>query len=142
MATHPALGASLIVLALLPAPTVQAMDSLETKWKQAIEVDLRNGDPAGQVCTKAKIQASLSDDVAFKTWAYDIARRTCPPGTAGNRTSNQQPQASPTAQLVAKKAPPANYTWGCPLLSSHDARVIANGRRLRLAAGGCVMSFN
>jgi hypothetical protein len=142
MATNPSLGASLIVLALLPAHAVQAMDPLEAKWKQSIEVDLRNGDPAGQVCTKAKIQASISDDVAFKTWAYDIARRTCPPGTAGSRTSNQQPQASPTAQPVAKKAPPATFTWGCPLLSSHNARIIASGRRLRMAGGGCVMSFN
>ncbi len=78
----------------------------------------------------------------------DVRRRMSPPHrqsvariSSGYRVRIKSQCLTPHSP-VAKKAPPANYTWGCPLLSSHDARVIANGRRLRLAAGGCVMSFN
>lgn len=71
-------GAILIVLALLHPPAGEAIEPIEVKWKQSIETDLRNGDPAGDVCAKAKRRAAISDDVAFKNWAYNIARRTCP----------------------------------------------------------------
>ncbi len=52
MALNPSLGASLLVLTLLQAPGGQALEPLETKWRESIEADLRNGDPTGQVCTK------------------------------------------------------------------------------------------
>jgi hypothetical protein len=49
MALNPSLGASLLVLTLLQAPGGQALEPLETKWRESIEADLRNGDPTGQV---------------------------------------------------------------------------------------------
>ena len=52
MVLNPSLGASLLVLTLLQAPGGQALEPLETKWRESIEADLRNGDPTGQVCTK------------------------------------------------------------------------------------------
>ena len=142
MALNPSLGASLLVLTLLQAPGGQALEPLETKWRESIEADLRNGDPTGKVCTKAKTRASISDDVAFKNWAYGIARRTCPQGAVGSKAPPPQPQGEGVTRPVTKEAPPATYTWGCPLLSAHDARIIVSGRRLRMDAGGCVMSFN
>lgn len=142
MALNPSLGASLLVLTLLQAPGVQALEPLETKWRESIEADLRNGDPTGQVCTKAKTRASISDDVAFKNWAYGIARRSCPQGAVGGKAPPPQPQAGGVTSPVTKEAPSATYTQGCPLLSAHDARIIAGGRRLRISTGACVMSFN
>jgi hypothetical protein len=52
MAINTSLGVSLLVLTLLQAPGGQALEPLETKWRESIEADLRNGDPTGQVCTK------------------------------------------------------------------------------------------
>jgi hypothetical protein len=125
MALNPLLGASLLVLSLLQAPGGQALEPLETKWRESIEADLRNGDPTGQVCTKAKTRASISDDVAFKNWAYGIARRTCPQGAVGGKAPPLQP-----------------HTWCCPLLTAHDARIVARGHQLRISTGACVMIFN
>ena len=59
-----------------------------------------------------------------QNWAYGIARRACPQGAVGG-----------------KAPPPQPHTQGCPLLSAHDARIIAGGRRLRISTVACVMSF-
>ena len=115
MALNPSLGTSLLVLTLLQAPGGQALEPLETKWRESIEA---------------------------QNWAYGIARRTCPQGAVGGKAPPPQPQAGGVTRPVTKEAPPANYTWGCPLLSAHDARIIAGGRRLRISTGACVMSFN
>jgi hypothetical protein len=77
-----------------------------------------------------------------QNWAYGIARRTCPQGAVGGKAPPPQPQAEGVTRSVTKEAPPANYTWGCPLLSAHDVRVIAGGRRLRISTGAFVMSLN
>ena len=42
-------------------------------------------------------RAALSDDVAFKNWTYEIARRTCPfAGRANTATQTIQSSAAPT----------------------------------------------
>ena len=76
--------------------------------------------------SKAKRGAAISDDVAFKNWAYNIARRTCP--SAGTPIPERIPTPSPAAD--------------CPFLSPHDARKAARGERVRLTGGGCLMIFN
>jgi len=45
MALNTSLGVSLLILTLLQAPGGQALEPLETKWRESIEANLRNGDP-------------------------------------------------------------------------------------------------
>ena len=126
--THLAPIAFLILLAHLLVSPSQSVEPIETKWRQLIEADLRNGDPEGDLCAKAKRRAALSDDVAFKNWAYEIARRTYP--SAG--------RVSTAAQTIQSSTASTN----CPLLSSQDARRVARGERVKLAGDGCTMIFN
>lgn len=142
MAPKWSLGVSLFVLAIIQGPDVQAVEPIETKWKQSIEADLRNGDPAGDVSAKAKRRAPLSDDVDFKNWACEVARRTCPPGSIGGQGASPQHRAAPTKKPGTRSGAAESYVSGCPLLSAHDVRIIASGRRLRVSSGDCSMSFN
>ena len=125
---HLSSAAFLILLAQLLVFAAHSVEPIETKWRQSIEADLRNGDPEGDVCAKAKRRAAISDNVAFKNWAYEIARRTCP--SAG--------RASTAIQTIQSSAASTH----CPLLSSHDARRVARGERVKLAGDGCMMIFN
>ena len=127
MALNPSLSASLLVLTLLQAPGEQAIEPLETKWRESIEADLRNGDPTGQVCTKLGLRHRPAHLPAGCRRRQSTTTAT--PGRRRHQTLNQ-------------RSPPATYTWGSPLLSAQGARIIAGGRRLRISTGACVMSFN
>jgi len=125
---HLSHSAFIIFLAHLLVSPSHSVEPIETKWRQSIEADLRNGDPEGDVCAKAKRRAAISDNVAFKNLAYEIARRTCPSAD----------RASAAIQTTQSSAASTH----CPLLSSHGVRRVARGERVKLAGDGCMMIFN
>ena len=49
---HLSSAAFLILLAQLLFFAAHSVEPIETKWRQSIEADLRNGDPEGDFCTK------------------------------------------------------------------------------------------
>ncbi len=94
MALNPSFGASLLALSLLQAPGGQALDPLETKWRESIEADLRNGDPTSQVCTKLGIRhrpAHLPSGCR--------RRPSAATATPGRRRHQSRNQRSPPRQL-------------------------------------------
>jgi len=94
---HLSSAAFLLFFAHLLVFAAHSVEPIETKWRQSIEADLRNGDPEGDVCAKAKRRAVTSDNVAFKNWAYEIARRTCPSaGRASTAIQTIQSSAAST----------------------------------------------
>ena len=94
MALNPSLGASLHVLTLLQAPGGQALEPLETKWRDSIEADLRNGDPTGQVCTKLGLRHRPAHLPAGCRRRQSAATAT--PGRGRHQTRNKR---SPPRQL-------------------------------------------
>ena len=113
-----------------------ALGENEAKWRRSIEADIKNGAPANDICINALSPATVSDEVAFKNWAYGIARTYCPPGKVGPLKD------SPATDPIVVNPELLDSPINCPLLSSHDARRVARGERVQLTGGGCTMIFN
>ena len=52
----------------------------EKTWYRSIQADINNGARAEAICISAQSSAETSDEVAFKNWAYNIARKYCSEG--------------------------------------------------------------
>jgi hypothetical protein len=131
-----ALHIKLLSLVCLTCSMALALGENEAKWRRSIEADIQNGAPADDICRNALSPATVSDEVAFKNWAYGIARTYCPPGKVGPL------KASPATDPAVVNPELLDSPMNCPLLSSHDARRVARGERVKLQGGGCLMIFN
>lgn len=131
-----ALHIKLVSLICFTSSMSFALGENEAKWRRSIEADIQNGAPAEDICRNALSPAIVSDEVTFKNWAYGIAWTYCPPGTVGPLKS------TPATNPVVVNPEPLDSPINCPLLSSHDARRVARGERVRLTGGGCTMIFN
>ncbi len=122
-------------------PSLAQSGENETKWRESINSDLRNGAPAEYICINAKSSAFASNDANFKDWAWSIARKYCPPGTMG-KPSNEgidTPKANPSNNGTK---PQRVERTDCRMMSSVDAEKARKGGYVNLSSGGCVMIFN
>ena len=72
----------LLAASLIQPPSAEArfQGVNEKRWAKSIEADINNGAPADAICSNASNSAQVSDEVAFKNWAYSIARKYCSDG--------------------------------------------------------------
>ena len=74
--------ALLVATSLLEPPSAEARfkGNNEKTWYRSIQADINNGARARAICISAQSSAETSDEVAFKNWAYSIARKYCSEG--------------------------------------------------------------
>ena len=79
----------LVATSLMQPPSAQARfkGANEKTWYRSIQADIKNGAPARTICINASAPAETSDEVAFKNWAYSIARKYCSEGYEKNHSS-------------------------------------------------------
>ena len=97
----------------------------EKKWAESIESDIRNGASAETICINSSSPAETSDEVAFKDWAYSIARKFCKEGF----------------EKTDAMAPIDNKEEQCGL-DSYDIYKISVGKKIHKRDKGCWSSFN
>ena len=100
----------------------------EREWAASLQSDIRNGAPAEDICTNARSTATTSNEVAFKDWAYSVARQYCKEGFELKSNATEQ------------SAPPG-LTPKCSL-SSADMYAISMGKKTVVQEGNCFMSFH
>lgn len=106
----------------------------ERKWGPALESDIRNGAPANLICINAKSSGFASNEVAFKNWAYEIARQYCDPSEMG---SPQMPPGGARPQKNSKDSSPERCR-----LTAHQMHRASLGHQVMVAGPNCSMSFN
>ena len=122
-----------LFLSLSPSEpfTAKASGRNETRWRESINSDIRNGAPEDYICRNSKSSAGASDDANFKDWAWSIARKYCPPDEMGKPSNKgiepQQPQPEQS---------------NCRMMSSVDAEKAMRGQYVDISSGRCVMIFN
>lgn len=115
-----------LILLISPSPAAaQWVGKNEKKWGDSISSDIRNGAPADAICSNAKSSATTSDEVAFKNWAYAIARKYCSPDKLGQPMNVGQEGPEPECSLTI-----------------HQMQAIARGIHVMVHKGNCSMSFN
>ena len=74
--------ALLVATSFIQPPSAEARfkGTNEKTWYRSIQADIKNGAPARTICINASSPAEVSDEVAFKNWAYSIARKYCSEG--------------------------------------------------------------
>lgn len=84
--------ALLLAASLIQPPSAEArfQGVNEKKWAKSIEADINNGAPADAICINASNSAQVSDEAAFKNWAYSIAREYCSSGYKKRFTSSSR----------------------------------------------------
>ena len=129
---------AIAVLLASPLPAMaQYKGTNEKKWAESLNSDIRNNAPHSDICSRAMIRAGISSEVKFKEWAYDIARRYCPPeefgeGALMNPNSPSQAIATPQFEPIPE---------GCTL-TQDQMQIIASGSPFAIALEDCTMSFN
>ena len=81
--------ALLVATSLIQPPSAEAQfkGNNEKTWYRSIQADINNGARARAICISAESSAETSDEVAFKNWAYSIARKYCSEGYKKNHSS-------------------------------------------------------
>ena len=76
--------------------------------------------------------------------AESTFQKTWPSKPGPTRSPGALPQhiANPNQKPGPRSSTPETYVSRCKLLFTHNARIIASGRRLRISSGDCSMSFN
>ena len=74
--------ALMLATSLIQPPSAEAgfKGTNEKTWYRSIQADIKNGASARTICINASSPAEVSDEVAFKNWAYGIARKYCSKG--------------------------------------------------------------
>jgi hypothetical protein len=108
-----------------PSAQAQWQGVNEKKWGESIQSDIRNGASAKTICTNSSSSAETSKEVAFKDWAYSIARKYCAEGF----------------EKTEATAPIANNEEECRLNSS-DVYRISLGEKVHKSNKECWSSFN
>jgi len=108
-----------------PGAEAQWQGVNEKQWAESIQSDIRNGASAKTICPNSSSPAETSNEVAFKDWAYSIARKYCAEGF----------------EKTGATAPIANNEEECRLDSS-DIYRISLGEKVHKSNKGCWSSFN
>ena len=91
------------VIAALTLGTAAIAGENEIRWRRAIEADISNGAPVEAICRKAMGPAQISDEVAFKNYAYGVVRKYCPEMLNEDGKAYKPPKPKIPAELEALK---------------------------------------
>jgi hypothetical protein len=121
------LSLSVVILVVTGLPAeAQWRGENEKKWGDSIQSDIRNGALPEDICINAKSSATTSSEVAFKDWAYSIARKYCDADRLG--------KPEPATQVVQE-----SDECGLKIYHMHE---IVQGKRVAVKKGDCSMRFN